>query len=181
MPSINLLLIAYFFLGYWLHKLGNVMASKCHLVCPFVCKLVSILALLVIFFLHEALLIADLASEKEWYFWTWVIYFDSAIVTFLLPCYIFEEKHRTILFWLSFHGTTTLASAIAYYASGNNTSDLVPSLKLGQVLAHVIPMPAKDLSIIGTTFILILVSILACVKNVFFWSENQYRQVSTRK
>ena len=144
-------LAPYFFLESRHQKLGSVMAT---LTAKF-----TLTVLAIIFFLHQALLIADLASEKYWPFWTWVLYFVSAIVTFFL-LFIISDIHWLVLAWVVFHGITTLASAIAYYTSGNNTSNLVPSLKLGQMLAFLIPMPAKDLSIIGTTVILMLVSIL---------------------
>jgi hypothetical protein len=56
-----------------------------------------------------------------------------------------------------------LLPAIGHYATEVNTSDLCPSLKMGQILALAIPMPAKDLSIIANSIILALVSVILCV------------------
>jgi hypothetical protein len=64
--------------------------------------------IVIIFLLHEALLIADLASDKEWYFGTWVLYFVAAFGALLL---LFAPSRPWLGSpWVAFHGIFTLAS-----------------------------------------------------------------------
>jgi len=132
----------------------------------------------IIFFVHEALLIADLESYDWWTFWTWNLYIYTAAFGFSLPMCVAEGiagndpcGALTALYgliWVALHGIGTAAAAIGHFVYDVNISNLVPSMMLGKALAKAIQLPPKELSIYGTTFILILVSILlptiSCLK-----------------
>ena len=127
-------------------------------------KKISVPVILVIFCGHEALLIADLwTSAKQSTPFTWSLYVFAALLGLLLPIsavgYNCEREPIIGFIWVVIHVIATLASAIGHYVSSVIVSDIFPSINLGTALALVIPMPAKDLSIIGTAAILLLVSI----------------------
>ena len=121
----------------------------------------SMYLLFAIFFVHEALLIADLTSAEMRTFWMWATYLTVAPVALILPYCITTPTPKDAMkgfFWVAFHVIATAASAIAHFVNAVNTSNIVPSMTLGKELASFLPLPAKELSIIGTTVILVLVS-----------------------
>lgn len=129
----------------------------------------SAVPLITIFiFIHEAFLMADLASEEKRTFWTWVVYLITAAISLKIPLLIMDAKQPDPEFyefiWLAYHSIATLASTFGYFINSVNISNIVPSMILGKVLALWIPLPAKELSILGTAAIIIWLYLLRYLK-----------------